>query len=109
MLSKEIVSKIKPGARVKVWERIKEGDKERESPFEGVVISRKHGNEPGATFMVRSIIQNIGVEKVYPINSPKISRVDILDSPKKIKRSKLYYFRELSPKKIRDKMRKIYR
>jgi len=105
----QLLAKIKPGAKVKVWERIKEGDKERETPFEGIVIARKHGNEPGATFTVRSTIQNIGVEKIYPINSPIIKRIELLDSPKRIKRAKLYYLRHLSPRKVREKLRKLYR
>lgn len=107
-MNQEIISKIRPGAKLKVWETIKEGEKDRETPFEGIVIARKHGNEPGATFTIRSIIQNIGVEKIYPIHAPNI-RVEVLDSPGKIKRSKLYYFRELSPRKIKEKMRKLYR
>ena len=108
-MDKDTSSKIKPGAKVRVWERIKEGDKERETPFEGTVIARKHGMEAGATFTVRSIIQNIGVEKVYPIHSPIIKRIEFLAVPKRIKRSKLYYLRELSPKKVREKLRKLYR
>ncbi len=99
------MDKIKSGAKVKVWEKIKEGEKVRESAFEGIVIARKHGNEPGATFTVRTTLQEVGVEKVYPIHSPLISRVDIISSPKKISRSKLYYFRKLSPKKVAEKMR----
>lgn len=107
-MDKETIQQIKPGTRVKVWERIKEGDKERESPFEGVVLARKHGQEPGATFTVRTSIKNVGVEKIFPIHSPTI-RVEILGTPEKIKKSKLYYLRDLSPRKIKEKLRKIYR
>ena len=108
-MNKEEIAKLKPGARVKVWERIKEGDKERETPFEGLIIARKHGSEPGASFTVRSIIQNIGVEKIYPIFSPVIKRVEFLEVPTRIKRSKLYYIRDLSAKRMREKLRKLYR
>lgn len=104
MISNELLKQIKPGAKIKVWERIKEKDKERQSSFEGLVIARKHGNEPGATFTVRSVIQEIGVEKVYPIHSPTIAKVEIKSSPKKIKRSKLYFVRNLSGKKIQEKL-----
>jgi len=104
MLDKEILSKIKSGAVVRVSEKIKEGGKERISNFKGVVIARKHGNEPGATFTVRSVIGGVGVEKVYPINSPMISKVQILSSPKKVHRSKLYFLRKLSKKKSREKI-----
>ncbi|PIR06025.1 50S ribosomal protein L19 [Candidatus Jorgensenbacteria bacterium CG03_land_8_20_14_0_80_38_39] len=103
-MDKEILNKIKPGARIKVWERIKEGGKERPSPFEGIVIARKHGNEPGATIMVRGIFQEIGVEKIYPIHSPLIAKIEILEQPKKIHRAKLYFLRKLSQKKIRQKI-----
>ena len=98
------MNKIKSGATVRVYERIKEGDKERESVFQGMVLARKHGGEVGATFTVRAMVAGVGVEKVYPVHSPIISRVDILSSPKKVHRAKLYYLRDLSKKKIRQKL-----
>ena len=103
-MDKEIMNKIKSGATVRVYERIKEGDKERESVFQGMVLARKHGGEVGATFTVRAMVAGVGVEKVYPVHSPIISRVDILSSPKKVHRAKLYYLRDLSKKKIRQKL-----
>ena len=103
------IAKIQPGARIRVWERIKEADKERETPFEGIVIARKHGTEPGATFTVRASIQNVGMEKIYPIHSPLIKRVEFLAVPKRKKRSKLYYFRDLPVRRIKEKLRKLYR
>ena len=98
------MKKIKAGATVKVYERVKEGDKERVSSFEGLVLARKHGSEPGATFTVRGTVAGVGVEKVYPIHSPKISKVDVLSSPKKVSRSKLYYVSDLSKKATRQKI-----
>ena len=68
------------------------------------MIARKHGQEPGATFTVRATLQEIGVEKIYPLYSPTISKVDIISSPKKVSRAKLYYIRKLSSKKIREKL-----
>ena len=103
-MEKEIIAKIKPGAKVQVWERIKEGDKERQSSFKGIVLARKHGNEAGATFTVRAMFGEIAVEKVFPIHSPTIVKVEILSSPKKIHRSKLYYIRNFSAKKIRERL-----
>jgi large subunit ribosomal protein L19 len=97
-MDKEIAAKIKPGSRVKVHE--KSG-----SVFEGVVIARKHGSEIGATFTVRSVVAAVGVEKVYPINSPTVLKVEIIDSPKKVHRSKLYYLRSLSARNTRQKLR----
>ena len=98
------MKKIKSGAMVRVRERIKDGDKERLASFEGLVLSRKHGSEPGATFTVRGEVAGVGVEKIYPIHSPKIAKVDILSSPRKVSRSKIYYIRDLSKKEIRQKM-----
>ena len=103
-MDQTVMSKIKPGATVRVHERFKEGDKERAGIFEGLVLARKHGSEPGATFTVRSTVAGIGVEKVYPIHSPRIAKVDILSSPKKVKRAKLYYIRNLSKKETRQKV-----
>ena len=109
-LTQEEIAKIKSGTHLKVWERVVGKDnKERETPFEGLVIARKHGTEVGATFTVRANIQNIGVEKVYPIYSPLIKRIEFLAVPKRRKRSKLYYFRDLSAKKIKDKLKKLYK
>jgi len=103
-MDQEILKKIKPGAMVRVHERVKEGDKEREATFEGLVLARKHGSEIGATFMVRGEVAGVGMEKVYPIHSPTISKVDILSSPKKVHRAKLYYVRDLSAKETRQKI-----
>lgn len=105
MIDKEILVQIKPGARVRVWERIKEGDKERQSAFEGIVIARRHGSEPGATFTVRTALQEVGVEKAYPIYSPLIARVEVLSSPRKIRRAKLFFLRGLSPKRVAEKLK----
>lgn len=96
--------KIKPGSTVKVFERVKEGDKERVAQFSGMVIARKHGSETGATFTVRTTLAGVSVEKVYPINSPRIEKVTVSNSPKKVSRSKLYYIRDLSRKQTRQKV-----
>jgi large subunit ribosomal protein L19 len=101
----EILLKIKAGARVRVWEKIKEGDKERQSSFEGLVLARKHGKESGATFTVRATLSEVGVEKIYPINCPSIAKVEILSSPKKVHKSKIYYVRGFSNKKIRERIK----
>lgn len=98
MINEETLKKIKPGAKVKVWEG------QATAPFAGLVISRKHGKEDGATFTVRTVLAGVGVEKVYPINTPIISKVDIVSSPKKIHRSKLYFVRKSSGAKIRQKL-----
>lgn len=103
-MNPETMAKIKPGAMVRVHEKVKEGDKERTSIFEGLILARKHGSEPGATFMVRGEVAGVGVEKVYPIHSPRIAKVDVMSAPKKVKRAKLYYVRDLSKKETRQKI-----
>ncbi|MBI4991805.1 MAG: 50S ribosomal protein L19 [Candidatus Harrisonbacteria bacterium] len=104
MLSKEVLEKIKSGAIIKVFEKVKEGDKERVAQFSGLVLARKHGSELGATFTVRATLAGVGVEKVYPINSPAIEKIVIVKSPKKVSRAKLYYIRDLSRKETRQKI-----
>lgn len=96
MIKEEILKKIKPGAKVKVHEK--------DSSFEGLVLARKHGSEPGATFTVRTFIKGVSVEKVYPVHSPVITKVDVLSSPKKVHRAKLYFVRKISDKKVRQKL-----
>lgn len=102
MIDQAILEKIKSGATVKIFERVKEGDKERISQFQGLVLARKHGKEPGASFTVRTTLAGVGVEKVFPVHSPNITKVEVLSSPKKVKRSKLYYLRTRSKKEIRQ-------
>ncbi len=104
MLNKEILSKIKSGAVVRVSEKIKEGDKERIGNFKGVVLCRKHGSQAGATFTVRSMFGEVAVEKIYPINSPLIANVEIISFPKKVHKSKLYFLRNVSKKVSRQKI-----
>lgn len=118
MIDKETLAKIKPGARVRVWERIpfeggavsggkekERGKGERQGSFEGIVIARRHGSEQGANFTVRAVLQEVGVERAYPIYSPLIVKVDILSSPRKVHRAKLYFLRGLSPKRVVEKMK----
>jgi large subunit ribosomal protein L19 len=89
---------VKPGMQVKVYQKIKDvtskgEEKERIQAFEGLVISRKHGNEIGATFTVRKVTEGVGVEKTYPIFSPLVDKVEVIDQ-KQVNRAKLYFVRE---------------
>ncbi len=104
MINEEILGKIKPGSTVKVTERIKEKDKERTSVFSGTILARRHGKGLNASITVRGEVAGVGVEKVYPLKSPIISKLEIVGTPKKVKRAKLYYLRELSHKKTRQKL-----
>lgn len=87
-----------PGDTVRVQVRIKEGDKERLQAFEGVVISRSNG--PQASFTVRKISFGQGVERIFPMNSRVIDKIDVLRSSK-VRRAKLYYLRSLRGKAAR--------
>jgi len=89
------------GDTVRVHVRLKEaeGEKERVQPFEGVVVSRR-GHLSGATFTVRRVSFGIGVERIFPVNSPMISSIEVLQ-PGRVRRSKLYYLRQLKGKAAR--------
>ena len=104
MIDATTLPKIKPGATVKVFERVKEGDKERLAQFSGLVLARKHGSEAGASFTVRTTLAGVGVEKVFPVHSPVIAKVEIVSSPRKVHRAKLYYLRTRSKKEIRQQL-----
>jgi len=93
---------IKSGQTIRVHQRIKEGNKERIQPFEGLVIAVKHGRGVNATFTVRKISGGIGVERIYPMHSPTIDKIEVLKVAK-VRRAKLYYMRELSGKSARMK------
>ena len=94
---------FKAGDRIKVHVRVIEGDKERIQPFEGNVISIK-GSGLSRTFTVRKISSGVGVERIFPINSPKIAKVEMIREGK-VRRAKLFYLRNLSGKaaRIKDK------
>lgn len=89
-LKKEL-TEFRPGDTVKVYSKIKEGDKERLSAFEGIVLKRQGGGI-GATFTVRRLVQGVGVERTFPLHSPKIERVKVVKKGK-ARRAKLYYLR----------------
>jgi large subunit ribosomal protein L19 len=92
---------FKSGDTLKVHVKIKEGDKERVQVFQGTVISRRGGGT-AATFTVRKITGGIGVERIFPLHSPNIDKIEKLRSGA-VRRSKLYYLRELTGKSARIK------
>ncbi|KKS82626.1 MAG: 50S ribosomal protein L19 [Candidatus Wolfebacteria bacterium GW2011_GWC1_43_10] len=98
------MKKIKTGAVVIVTEKVGDKEKERTSIFRGMVLARKHGSQSGATFTVRAVVDGVGVEKIYPFNSPNIISVKIISSPKKVGKAKLYWVRGASKKKIQQKL-----
>jgi len=111
---KQIIDKtqIKPGMVIRVHQKIKDvtakgEEKERIQVFEGLVIAHKHGNESGATITVRKISEGIGVERIFPIHSPLIEKIELVDQ-KVIRRAKLYYTRDYKKrlKSISEKKKK---
>ncbi len=93
------------GDRIKVHVRVIEGNKERVQPFEGDVISIR-GDGNNKTFTVRKISSGVGVERIFPFNSPKIAKIDLIRQGK-VRRAKLYYLRNLSGKAARIKSKKV--
>jgi len=90
---------LRVGDTVKVHVKIVEGDKERIQPFEGVII-RKKGGGIRSTFTVRKISYGIGVERIFPLHSPRIDRIDVI-SRAQVRRAKLFYLRNLKGKAAR--------
>lgn len=97
---------LRPGDTVRVHSRIKEGDKTRLQIFEGLVIARKHGREAGGTFMVRKVTAGVGVERIFPLYSPIIEKIEIVKRTK-VRRAKLYYVREKAKKELRKREKRV--
>ena len=95
--------KFDSGDTVKVFVRVREGDKERLQAFEGVVIARRGGGM-GETFTVRKVSAGVGVERVFPLHSPMYSTIEVVRRGR-VRRAKLYYLRNLSGKAARIKER----
>ena len=98
---KKDIPDIRPGDIVRVHQKVKEADeKERIQVFEGLIIAKKHGNGANATFTVRKIFQGIGVERIFPIHCPTITKIEVIKHSK-VRRAKLYYMRQRTGKKAR--------
>ena len=97
---------IKAGDTVRVWVKIEEKGKTRTQAFEGLVLARKHGNEAGATLTVRKVASGVGVERIFPLYSPMIDKIEIVKRAR-VRRSKLYFIREKVAREIRRQMRKM--
>lgn len=93
---------FRPGDTVKIAVRVVEGEKERIQNFQGVVIARR-GDGINETFRVRKISNGVGVERIFPINSPIIQSLQVVKEGS-VRRAKLYYLRGMSEKKIRQKL-----
>jgi large subunit ribosomal protein L19 len=97
---KKDVPEFRPGDRVKVHVRVVEGDKSRIQVFEGDVIGRRSGGGLRATFTVRKTSGGVGVERIFPVHSPIVEKIEVTRLGK-VRRAKLYYLRERTGKKAR--------
>ncbi len=108
---------FRAGDSVRVWSKIaeekagtKKGEKStikyRSQAFEGIVLARKHGTEAGATFTVRKVASGVGVERIFPLFSPLVDKIEITKRAK-ARRSKLYYIRTKAVKDVRRKLRSV--
>ncbi len=95
------IPNFRPGDTVRVYQKVKEGDKERIQVFEGVVI-RKRGGGTDATFTVRKVSYGVGIERTYPLHSPVIEKIEVVRFGK-VRRARLYYLRERLGKDARIK------
>ena len=98
--------KFKAGDTVTVTYRIKEGDKERLQKFRGVIIQIKGASPATKTFTIRKISNGIGVERIFPFQSPFIESIEV-NKVGKVRRARIFYLRELSGKKARIKEKKL--
>lgn len=97
---------FKAGDSVRVWSKIQEKGKTRLQAFEGLVLSRKHGAESGATFTIRKVASGVGVERIFPLYSPNIDKIEVLRKSK-TRRSKLYYIRTKAVKEVKKRLKSI--
>src|SRR5512135_891252 len=98
---KKDIPEFKPGDILNVHVKVKEGDKERIQEFQGIVIARR-GSGMNATFTVRKISDGVGVERIFPLHSPRIAKIERVKEGR-ARRAKLYYVRELATKAVSQK------
>ena len=97
---------VRAGDTVKVWQKVQEKDKTRLQVFEGLVLAVKHGKEAGGTFTVRKTASGIGVEKIFPLYSPNVDKIEIVKRSK-VRQAKLYHIRDKVAKEIKRQMRNV--
>ena len=95
---------LRSGDTVRVWQKIVEKGKTRLQAFEGLVLARKHGTEAGATITVRRVASGVGVERIFPLYSPVVDKIEVLKRSK-VRRAKLYHIREKAAKEVSRQMR----
>jgi len=97
---------FKAGDTVRVWNKILEKGKIRLQAFEGLVLCRKHGTETGATFTIRKVASGVGVERIFPLYSPNIDKIEVLRKSK-TRKSKLYFIRTKAVKEVKKRLKSI--
>ncbi|HRH32900.1 MAG TPA: 50S ribosomal protein L19 [bacterium] len=102
----EIKSELKPGMTIRVYQKIKElnpkgEEKERVQYFDGMIIAHKHGRETGGTITVRKVTDGVGVEKIYPLNLPTITKIEV-QKIAQVRRAKLYYLKAGYGKRLKE-------
>jgi large subunit ribosomal protein L19 len=101
---RESVPDFRPGDTIRVQVRVREGEKERLQAFEGVCIGRRGGGM-SETFTLRKVASGVGVERIFPLHSPSLSRIEVVRRGR-VRRAKLYYLRKLSGKAARIQERR---
>src|SRR5271170_8414013 len=96
---------IRAGDTVRIHQKIEEKGKYRIQIFEGLVLARKHGTEAGGTFTVRRVLSGVGVEKIFPLYSPMIDKIEIVKRSR-VRRAKLYFIREKVAREARRQLRR---
>jgi len=96
---------LRSGDTERVWQKIEEKGKYRLQAFEGLVLARKHGTEAGGTFTVRRVASGVGVEKIFPLYSPMIDKIEIIKRSR-VRRAKLYFIREKVAREARRQLRR---
>jgi large subunit ribosomal protein L19 len=96
---------VRPGDTVRVHQKIEEKGKFRIQTFEGLVLAKKHGTEAGGTFTVRRVSSGVGVEKIFPLYSPMIDKIEVVKRAR-VRRAKLYFIREKVSREARRQLRR---
>lgn len=99
---------IRPGMIIRLVQKIKEGEKTRNQTIEGLVITKKHGQEIGSMITIRKIVSGVGIEWTIPLNAPQIEKIEIVKESR-MRRSKLYYIRNKSQRQTRMKLKREIR
>ena len=98
---------MRPGDTVRVVQKVKEGNKTRLQTFEGIVLAQKHGHGITGTVTVRKVSGGVGVERIFPLHSPVVEKIEIVRRATRVRRAKLYYLREKAARDMRKKMKQV--